>query len=113
MSEPAVFEGHLREAGDGYEWSELFVDDTPLEQFLNDAVPPTVHKPHHWVVDPEQCEAPADCPPAWTPFDPGAQEAAYWKARIARQTPAPQVRVLHLYADYGRVRITIERIAEK
>lgn len=106
-------EGQLRIAGDGFEWSEFYLDDNLLEPLLNDAIPPTVHKQHHWVVDPDQCEAPADCPPAWTPFDPDPQEAAYWKARIARQTPAPQVRCLHLYADYGRVRITVERIADE
>jgi hypothetical protein len=108
MSEPVVLEGRLREAGDGYECSDLYLDDRPLTDVLEAVVPNLRYAWRHWVAkppyDPEAQEP--DAPEPWTPVDKAASDKAFY------ENDAPFVEMLCLFRDWGRVRITVERLEE-
>lgn len=113
MTDPVVLEGHLRYAGDGYEWSGFYVDNLSLESRLGALIQHVDHQYHYWVAAPPwDGEAEAGQPEPWTPVDRDAGIRAYEEARAAGNADAPYVDTLALQADYGRVRITIERLGE-
>ena len=113
MTDPVVLEGHLRYAGDGYEWSGFYLDNLSLESRLGALIQHVDHQYHHWVVSPPwDGEAEPGQPEPWTPVDRDALMRAYEEARAAGSEDAPYVDTLALQADYGRLRITIERLDE-
>lgn len=108
MSEPIVLEGRLRHAGDGYECSGLYLDDRVLTGVLEATVPHRHYERRYWVVEPpyEYEEREPGVPEPWTPVD----REAIRRARL--EDDGPYCPTLALFRDYGRVRITIERIGE-
>ena len=100
-----ILEGHLRYAGDGYECSGFYLDNLSLDSRLSALVEHVDFQYHYWVVAPDG----EDSEP-WTPVDRDASMRAYMDAR-ANEDPH-YVDTLALQSDYGRVRITIERITE-
>ena len=94
-------EGHLRDAGgqDGY---ELYLDDQALTDLLNPAMPEalrdqTVRAPTWWPMQ--------EGVHSWTVIP---DEDAQLRKNLAGE--GPYVPMLSLSADYGRVRITVERL---
>ena len=101
MTQLLRLEGHLRDAGgqDGY---ELYLDDQALTDLLNAAMP-------------EAARDQTVRAPTWWPMHEGAHswtvildEDAQLRRNLAGE--GPYVPMITLGADYGRVRITIERL---
>ena len=93
------FEGHLRDAGgqDGY---ELYLDDQALTDLLNPVMPEALRD--------QTVRA-----PTWWPMREGSwtvipDEDAQLRRNLAGE--GPYVPMITLGADYGRVRITVERL---
>ena len=113
MGEPVVLEGHLRHAGDGYECSGFYLDNLSLESRLGALIEHVDHPYHYWVVAPPwDGKVEPGQPEPWTPVDRDARTRAYRDARSAGNETLPHVDMLALSRDYGRVRITVERLDE-
>lgn len=102
MSEPTVMEGYLRVAGDGYECSDLYLDNVPLQEFLSGVLSHHRYRGHHWVVG-ERYADDASHLPMWSPH-PYAEELG------CRHEDKPFIERLSLQVDFGRVRITVESL---
>jgi len=95
-------EGHLRYAGgqDGY---DLYMDDQALTDLLDTAMPEAGCD--LTVRDPTRHQSETVRPWAVIPH-----EAAQFRRNMAGE--GPYVPMIGLAADYGRVRITVERLDE-
>ena len=94
----AVLEGHLLEAGDGYEWSSLFISGMYLAEALAAALRV------------ERLER--SCIQLWGHDDEGESvDPDSTICTVADDEECPHL-LQRLFYDFGRVRITLERIKE-
>ena len=93
-----ILEGHLLEAGDGYEWSSLFISGMGLTGALAAAL--RVEKQEHSYIQLWGCDDDGN------DIDPDTTicESADGEERLPHHEC--------LFYDFGRVRITVERITE-
>mgnify|MGYP000867546298 CR=1 FL=1 len=108
-------EGHLRIAGDGFEYADIYVDSQTLKDILAAWMPRAARRksgndPHNWVVEPCDWETGPDYPEPWTPIDRHAVNLKYDEAMLRGEEPQ-YVFTCDLSADFGPVRITIEPLA--
>lgn len=111
MREPLVIKGHLRHTGDGYECSGLEVDGKPLYQYMPGY--DLGHMPRQWITSTDSFDAEQNRLSGYEPGTPLTEEERDdMRDGTGRGKDWNYVYTEALFADYGKVKITIEWEAE-